>query len=190
MYKFGPVQKKILVALLGGVALGLSSSPRQYYSRLSKIGKEWKKIDQSNLKRSIGRLAMEKLLEEKHFSDGSFKLVLTEQGKRQAKMLDLLGGSISFKNKKKWDGKWRIVAFDIPEKDRIFRDILRRHLREMKFYKLQNSVFLAPFSVEKVILELSRLYQAEKYVRVITAVSIDNERFLKNHFFGKNIKSS
>lgn len=34
MYKFGPVKKKILLVLLGGVALGLSGSPKQYFRTL------------------------------------------------------------------------------------------------------------------------------------------------------------
>ncbi|KKU53381.1 MAG: hypothetical protein UX75_C0041G0016, partial [Candidatus Moranbacteria bacterium GW2011_GWE2_47_10] len=37
MYKFGPVQKKIMITLLGGVALGVSASPRQYFDTLRKI---------------------------------------------------------------------------------------------------------------------------------------------------------
>jgi len=187
MYKFGPVQKKIMLALLGGIALGVSSSPRGYYSTLRKIKKEWSRIDQSNFNRSIRGLSKEKLLEEKVLADGSFKLVLTEKGKKQARMLDLLGGSISFKKSKDWDKKWRIVLFDIPEKDRAFRDILRGHLRELKFFKLQHSVFVSPYPFEEAITELSRLYAAQSYVRVVTATGIDNEDRLKRHFF-KNKK--
>ena len=97
-------------------------------------------------------------------------------------MLDLLGGSISFKKSKDWDKKWRIVLFDIPEKDRAFRDILRGHLRELKFFKLQHSVFVSPHPFEVAILELTELYSAQAYVRVITAEKIDNEDSLKRHF--------
>ncbi|HBR71810.1 MAG TPA: PaaX family transcriptional regulator, partial [Candidatus Moranbacteria bacterium] len=45
--------------------------------------------------------------------------------------------------------------FDIPEKDRIFRGILREHLYELKFFRLQNSVFVSPHPFEKMILELT-----------------------------------
>ncbi|EKE16071.1 MAG: hypothetical protein ACD_11C00041G0001, partial [uncultured bacterium] len=165
--------------------LGMSSSPRKYYSTLSKIRKEWSNINQSNFRRSIKRLSSEKLIEEKIFSDGSFKLILTKKGREQAKKLNLLGSSINFKKPKKWDGKWRIVAFDIPEKDRIFRGILRNHLRELKFFKLQHSVFVSPYPFEKMILELTQLYSAQAYVRVITATSIDNENRLRRHFLKK-----
>lgn len=185
MYKFGPVQKKILLTLLGGVALGLSSSPRQYFKTLRRLRKDWQKINQQNFERTIKRLADEKLVEEKTLPDGSMKLILTEEGKKEAKKLSLLGNSIKFKKPKHWDGKWRIVLFDIPEKDRVFRDILREHLYNLKFFKLQLSVFASPYPFEKQILELISLYSAEPYVRVITAVKIDNETKIKNHFFRK-----
>lgn len=182
MNKFGSVQRKILVVLLGGVALGFSSSPRQYFKTLRKLRREWKKIDQRNFNRSIRRLADEKLIEEKMLSDGSFKMVLTENGKQQARALHLRSCSINFKKPRHWDGKWRIVLFDIPEEDRLFRDILREHLYALGFYKLQHSVFISPYPFEKPILELVALYSAESYVRVVTATTIDNDSRLKKHF--------
>lgn len=183
MYKFGSVQRKILLVLMGGVALGLSGSPRQYFRTFRTIRKEWAKINQQNFNRSIRRLSREKLIEEKTLPDGSFKLVLTKKGKEQARKMSILGSTITFKKPKKWDGKWRVVLFDIPEKDRIFRAILRDHLYTLDFMKLQNSVFVSPYPFEKSILELVALYSAEKYVRVITATKIDNETGVKKHFF-------
>lgn len=183
MYRFGSVQKKIMLTLLGGLALGFSSSPRQYFNTFRKIRKEWNKIDQRNFNRSIRGLSKEKLIEERMLPDGSFKLVLTKNGKETARQLSLLGNNIKFKKPKHWDRKWRIVMFDIPEKDRVFRDILREHLRALQFFKLQHSVFVSPYPFEKSILELVALYSAEKYVRVITAVKIDNESKIKKHFF-------
>jgi len=185
MYKVGPVQKKILLVLLGGVALGFSGNPVQYFHNLCRIRNEWRKIDQRSFSRSFRRLSQEKLIEEHRCSNGSFKLVLTEEGEKQAKMLDLLGSSIKFKKRKKWDGKWRIVIFDIPEKDRVFRDILREHLKALEFFKLQHSVFVSPYPFEKSILKLVALYKAEPYIRVITACKIDNEVRIKKHFFNK-----
>ena len=182
MHKLGPTQQKILLTLLGSVTLGFSSSPSQYFRTLRKLRKEWNKINQRNFNRSIQRLSREKLIEEKKLPDCSFKLILTEDGKKQAKRLNFLGSSIEFKKPRHWDGKWRIVLFDIPEKDRIFRDILREHLYALNFYKLQYSVFVSPYPFEKSILDLVALYSAESFVRVITATKIDNEPKLKKHF--------
>jgi len=183
MYRIGPVKKKILLTLLGGVVLGLSSNPNQYFRTFRKLKREWQKIDQQSFDRSFQKLSSEKLIEEQKLPDGSFKLVLTENGKKVARQLSFLGNSINFKKPKKWDGKWRVALFDIPERDRLFRDILREHLRNLDFKKLQHSVFVSPYPFEKAILELVALYSAEKYVRVITATKIDNEVKLKKYFF-------
>lgn len=182
-YRIGPVQKKIMLTVLGGVALGLSNSPSQYFHTFSKIQKDWREIDGSNFKRSIKRLSQNKLIEEKKMRDGSFKLFLTKNGRREVSRFILFENTIDFKKPKKWDKRWRIVTFDIPEVDRVFRDILRRHLSTLEFYKLQQSVFVSPHPFEKQIISLAKIYSATPYVRVITAVSIDNESRLKKHFF-------
>lgn len=186
MYKIGKNQKKIMLLLLGGVALGLSNSPQRYFDTFNKIKKDWKDIDRRNFVSSLHKLSKNKLIEEKKMPNGSFELILTKEGRREAMRLDLIGSKINFKKSKKWDKKWRIVIFDIPEKDREFRDILRQHLYALDFYKIQQSVFVSPHPYEKPILELIDLYSSGSYVRVITATMIDNEGVLKNHFFKKS----
>ena len=42
-----------------------------------------------------------------------------------------------------WDKKWRIVVFDIPEKQRGARDSLRTYLKKLDFYELQKSIFIS-----------------------------------------------
>ncbi|MFA5986385.1 MAG: hypothetical protein WC819_03495 [Parcubacteria group bacterium] len=187
MYKIGKLQKKILVLLFGGVALGLSHSPGQYFATLSVMHKDWQKINRRSFARSLKRLSQEKLIKERKMPDGSFMLVLTAQGKRIAHQLDLFGSIATFVKPKKWDKKWRIVIFDIPEDDRVFRDILRKHLYVLEFKQLQQSVFVSPYPCEKTILDLVRLYNADKYVRIITASTIDNASELKKHFFKRKV---
>ena len=188
MYKFGPTQQKLLLLLLGGIALGMETSSVRYYQKLRLIRKEWKRIDQRSFNRSLKRLHGEKLVKEVYLTDGSFQLVLTKEGKRQARIRYLFGQAIRFKNPKVWDKKWRVVLFDIPEKNRVFRNILREHLRELKFYKLQQSVFVSPYPCEKQIAELIALYRAESFVRIMTVGWIDNEERLKKRFFGSKNK--
>lgn len=51
---------------------------------------------------------------------------------------------------REWDGKWRIVVFDLPENKRGLRNELRRQLRAAKFGGLQGSVWVSPDSVHAV----------------------------------------
>lgn len=46
-----------------------------------------------------------------------------------------------------WDGQWRVVVFDIPEKYRDVRDDFRRLLKKLGFALWQRSVWISPFDV-------------------------------------------
>ena len=52
---------------------------------------------------------------------------------------------------KKWDRKWRIILFDIPEKIRKARDVFRYHLNQLGFYEFQKSVFVHPYNCKDEI---------------------------------------
>lgn len=47
----------------------------------------------------------------------------------------------------KWDGKWRQVIFDIPERNRRLRNRLREKLRGLGFGMWQESVYVTPHDV-------------------------------------------
>lgn len=49
--------------------------------------------------------------------------------------------------KKKWDGIWTMVVFDIPEKQRGVRRTLREKLLELGFGKMQHSVYISPYNL-------------------------------------------
>lgn len=51
--------------------------------------------------------------------------------------------------RKPWDGKWRMIMFDIQELERRKREDLRRKLRELGFGMLQESVFITPHDIIK-----------------------------------------
>jgi CRISPR-associated endonuclease Cas2 len=187
MRKIGVVQQKILILHLGGITLSLSSA-RGHSSRVFKaIYKEWHRIDQQNFNRSLRSLCEQKLLKEMRHPDGTIALRLTEQGKQYASYSNLFGNTIKIKRPKKWDKLWRLVMFDIPEKKRAFRNILRGHLKTIGFIELQKSAFIFPFPCEKEIACLTELYNASSFVRVATIQTIDNEKDLKQYFF-KNKK--
>ena len=79
-----------------------------------------------------------------------------------------------------WDGKWRLVAFDIPEKNRESRDWLRTRLRSTGYKQLQKSLFVSkkPIGSElmKEIIERG-LY---KNVRIVVVGEIDEESFFES----------
>lgn len=77
------------------------------------------------------------------------KYELTEKGR------ELIGYVMSRKKikKQKWDGKYRVVIFDIPEKKKDIRDWLRWELNLMNYKKLQNSVFIGKYPLPDDIIK-------------------------------------
>ena|SRR3989338_8503040 len=98
-------------------------------------------------------------------------LQLTLLGKKQIqKEFPLLGW-----RKKPWDGKWRIVMYDLPEKDRYKRDALRRVLKKLGMGQWQLSVWVSPHPIQDKIYGLLKRYGLENYCGVYEAKRLVGE---------------
>ncbi len=75
---------------------------------------------------------------------------LTEEGRRQLRLYHQYG-AVAGKVWTRWDGEWRMVVYDIPEKRRKTRQALVSVLRRHDFYKLQSSVWVYPYDCEELI---------------------------------------
>src|SRR3990172_4521012 len=78
------LQKKVLLLLYGGIALGLTRNPKQYFRIVREVGKEWGKIDRISLNRAIQTLYNSKLVATKDNDDGTTTLVLSKNGEHLA----------------------------------------------------------------------------------------------------------
>ncbi len=180
MSRYAETQKKVLLLLMGGLALGLSGSPRSYFKTLKAIEKDWKKINRQSLERAIRNLYQSKLIKGKQNPNGTMTMVLTIKGKEKALAYNL--DDMEIKKPAHWDDKWRVVLFDIPEKMRKIRDAFRGHLNQLGFYEFQKSVFVYPFDCQNEIDYLTEFYNARRFIRFIIAESLDNELHLKTYF--------
>lgn len=72
-------------------------------------------------------------------------------------------------NSRKWDGWWRIVFFDIEEKEKRSRERLRGKLKELGFGMIQKSVYLSPFDVAEDIYEFLESQRLSENVFVAVA---------------------
>lgn len=67
-------------------------------------------------------------------------------------------------SRKKWDGYWRVVAFDIPEKERKTRRLIRGKLYELGFRQFQRSIWISPLPVRQPVLNFLKSLGLEKRV--------------------------
>lgn len=64
----------------------------------------------------------------------------------------------------RWDGQWYLVNFDIPERLRQNRDILRENLKRLHFGKLQESIWISPYNFLGDVDGLVKEYSLTPYV--------------------------
>ncbi|OGI61066.1 hypothetical protein A2814_02305 [Candidatus Nomurabacteria bacterium RIFCSPHIGHO2_01_FULL_38_19] len=178
--RLGTTQRKILLLLLAGLALGLTRSPKKHWWILKQIPKEWRKENRQAIERAINSLYVSHLIKEKNYKDGTTTFILSENGKQRTLKFNI--DKMEIKRPTQWDKKWRVVMFDIPEKLRQMRDSLRLHFKKIGLIELQKSVFVYPYPCSREIEFILEFYNARKHVRFVLAEKIDNQLHLMKKF--------
>lgn len=106
---------------------------------------------------------------------------ITEKGKHTLD-LEKEKAALSVRSTRRWDRKYRIVMFDIPHYRRKDRDHIRNTLRACGFLRIQDSVWLYPYDCEDLIMLLKSDAHVGKDLLYVIAESIENDRWVKNHF--------
>jgi hypothetical protein len=148
-----------------------------YYADLPSVGfssrEKTAKRKKSNfteiaIRQSIRRLQKNGFVEKK-----GGRYALTEKGKALADYI--------LKRKKnlesKWDGKFRVVIFDIPEDQSKTRDWLRRELYMLNYKKLQKSVFIGKYPLTTDLIKDIRKMKIGNFVNYLLV-----EKAYKNIF--------
>jgi len=180
MKRMGPMSKKILLLLIGGASLGLTRRPDAYFRIVRGIAKEWRKINERNLRTAIKNLHKSKLVDYKENTDGTVKIILTKVGRSRILKYDL--DKIEIKKPSHWDKLWRLVVFDIPEDKNLGRKALAAKLKELGFYPMQKSVFIHPYECKNEINFITEMFELAPYVRFLRVKDVDIELDLKNRF--------
>lgn len=176
----GSVSAKSLLTLLfiGGVLIIAAATPN-VFSAFGKIGNNRRYFKKEQFNRNRYYLKKHKLIEFKKIDDNVFELYLTKKGEERA----LAFAFDDFKIKKtQKDGYWRIVMFDIPNKNKWARDIFRQKLREMGFYQLQESVFILPYQCEKEVILLAEILNIVNFIYLIKTQDFNSYKKLREMF--------
>lgn len=83
---------------------------------------------------------------------------------------------------KRWDEKWRVIIFDIPEKRRKIRDQIRILFKSAGFYLLQESVWAYPYDCEDVLTLLKSDLGVSKNILYLIVDELENDKHLRESF--------
>jgi len=128
---------------------------------------------------TIRDLHRQKLVEIVHEGDTTI-VRITEEGKLRALRYKI--DEMVVAPQRRWDGLWRLVIFDIPEKEKRMRELFREHLKLLNFYQLQKSVWVHAYPCIDEIEFLREIYHVGFNVSYIVAKQIENDSLLRSHF--------
>lgn len=129
-------------------------------------------------KRVTGRLLRKGWVEKQETSDGLI-IKITNKGKREILRFKLeeLVPKIG-----KWDGKWKMVFFDVAEIDRLKRDRLRRYLKMLGLKQMQESVWVGPYDVAAEVKYIREILDIPHGVKLGILEQVENNEDLREMF--------
>lgn len=167
--------------LMPGLPLALKPIIYLYKSKQkSDQQRYWNRFNYPRLNQLLKRLYYQKIVEV--FEENGISTVrLTEKGK--TRLIKINMEEMIINKPAKWDGKWRLIIYDVKKGKRSLGEIFRRFLRKLEFLKLQKSVYLTPYPCKDEIEFLRQYYNLGKEVLYIEAEKLENEKVIKG-FFG------
>lgn len=98
---------------------------------------------------------------------GNKFITLTHNGWAAMNKIEI--GKLKISTPKLWDEKWRIVIFDVQEKNKTARDRLRKTLCGLGFKRLQHSVWVYPYPCDDTVELIRQSYNLGRNVLYFTS---------------------
>lgn len=135
--------------------------------------------DRFRIRRSLNGLERRGFVERK--GNGAHeRYTLTSQGRNYVSTIML--ERLSIPKIAKWDNRWRVLMFDIPEEYAHIRREASAIIREMGMKRIQNSVFASPYPCMKEINLLTKHYNIAQYFVYLETDTISSSEDLLKHF--------
>jgi len=169
------LQHTVLNAVKTAGVLSIGLLAPNVISAMSKLGLLPKPRQKEYITSSASKLAKRDLLK---FENGRYHL--TVSGEKLLRRWELEDYQIH--KPKKWDKKWRMIIFDIPEKKRKMRMQISYLFKQSGLYRLQDSVWVYPYDCEDIIGLLKTDFGVGKDVLYLIVDEIENDRRLREEF--------
>jgi len=169
------IQKIILASVATAGILSMAMLAPNAIQTLKLFDKRKSRTFRQTLNNSRRRLIRTGLLENK---EGFLKL--TEKGRQKLEEFERRDYKLT--RPKKWDQKWRVLIFDIPEKRKGTREKVRLTLQSLGFKHLQDSVWVFPYDCENLITLLKADFKIGKDMLYLIVEKIENDKNLIDYF--------
>lgn len=163
---------------LGGILLVGAMAPN-IFSAFSRFSTS-RDFNERQVRRSVYYLRRKGLVKFLKKSNGVCEIKITKKG--EIKLAEFSIENMKIVRPDRWDGKWRVVIFDVPERLRGARDAMRRRLKELGLYQLQQSVFAYPYEVTNEILFVGAFFEIERHIEILTVENMLDDVHLRRHF--------
>lgn len=175
------ILKTVLVG--GGILLISTVSPLGGAILVKKLLQQYRygtRVRKERFLQDLKRLQSRKLIDWRQLPDGQVKITLTKLGKEKVLMYDLDRMKLE---RRTWDGKWRLITFDIPKTQKRAREALRLKMKELGFYPLQKSVFIVPYPCEDEIDFVCSVFEIDRNnVLLLEVNKFEGSEKLRHHF--------
>lgn len=178
-------KRNIQQAVLGVVAtaglLAVATVVPNVFQALPKLmGKDRYRLT-FGAERAITRLAIKKYIRFVE-RDGRKYVEITDAGRRELALAQARADRSAMTRRKRWDKRYRLVIFDIPQERKAVRDHLRRLMSDFGFLRIQNSVWLSPYECEELVILAKAKLKLGKDVLYVVVESIENDTWIREHF--------
>lgn len=173
---------KIIRALSMGAGITLALANKRHSYRVSKELLKALFGDSSDAGRIspyLSKLRKQNIVEFKKAGKAD-KIILSENG--QKILLRFNYEELQVKQPKIWDGNFRMIVFDIPERKRAARNSLREKIKELGFVKFNDSVWAYPYPCQSEIDFIANYWGIGRYVHFVLAKDLTNREILEKHF--------
>ncbi len=172
-------RKNLQRMILGSVAvagiLGISVLAPNVIGAMGKLG-----ILPSRRQKEFIRASRDRLVRRGFLVYEGKMLRLTSSGERYLRNLAVRDFATSAP--RRWDKKWRVLIFDIPEKRKALRDKVRTTLMHIGFVRLQDSVWVYPYDCEDLIVMLKADFRIGKDLLYMVVDVLEYDTPLKRRF--------
>ena len=147
----------------------------------------WKRMDKRSRERELRRVIS--YMKSNHLLESNYQHGLQITNKGRARLEKVHFNSLSIQPPRKWDKKWRLVIYDIPENRKDGRKALTAKITKLGFYQLQRSAWLYPFPCRNVVEMVASRYKVDRYLSYIETARIDNQKVIIKKFKKKYPKT-